>query len=444
MKRFLPIILSIVTFGCPVYAQNCQNQYWGTKAIYQPQQQKYTPVPGGYKAVFINYVGRHGARHLTKDVSTYSAYAILQKADSAKALTAAGQKLKFMVVSLQTIEHPHLKSISKRGAMEQQGIAARMLANYPDVFKGNYCANVYITKEERTKQSSEAFLTGLRYAPDNACAKPTVNNDDLRFFSIAPAYAGFEENGNWQQPMQLLEKAVKPAGFDTRFLSRFLKDTFIAKMSIAEQDQFIDDIFGFSSIINSIQAEIASKDYRKSDLDFRSLITCDELSLLDKLNSADDFLKKGPGTDINGIQVRDAVPLLVSFINTTDNYIANKKVAAELRFAHAETIAPIAALMGLSDASTAATDIIHFDKVWQADKVIPLSSNIQWVLFKNGRDKYLLKCLLNEKEVSIAGLPSKTFPYYTWDSVRAYYLNKLNKLHVNLNDDMHAYLMNLK
>lgn len=440
------ICIAVLIFGffSAASAQNCQNQYWGTKTIYEPQQKKYVPVPKGYKPVFINYVGRHGARHLTKDVFSYPAYAVLQKADSAKALKSDGYKLKQMIVRLQEIERQGLKAISTRGAAEQQGIGARMLLHYPEVFKIPYCVNVTLTKEERTKQSSEAFLKGLKYDPNSTCAEPKVNNDDLRFFAIAPAYADFEEKGNWKPQIEKLEKAVKPAGFNAHFLGRFFEKSFTDKMSADEQNQLIDDIFGFSSITNSIQAEIASHDYKKSDLDFRSLITCDELRVLDMLNSADDYLKKGPGTDINGIQVRDAVPLLVSFINTTDSYIAHKNLAAELRFAHAETIAPIAALMGLSGATTVASDITQFEKVWQASKVIPLSSNIQWVLFKSNKGKYLVKCLLNEKEVGIAGLPTKIFPYYAWDSVRAYYLNKLNKLHVNLNDDMHAYLMSVK
>src|SRR6202000_1931045 len=111
----------------------CNDQYWGTKTLYQPRQKKYTPAPASYKPVFINYVGRHGARHLTKDVAGYAAYSILQKADSAKALKPDGYKLKQMVVLLQKIEQPNLKSISVRGAEEQQGIGARMLLHYPNI-----------------------------------------------------------------------------------------------------------------------------------------------------------------------------------------------------------------------------------------------------------------------------------------------------------------------
>ena len=41
---------------------NAQNLYLNTKTPYQPQQKNYAAPPKGYMPVFINYVGRHGAR----------------------------------------------------------------------------------------------------------------------------------------------------------------------------------------------------------------------------------------------------------------------------------------------------------------------------------------------------------------------------------------------
>ena len=129
---------------------------------------------------------------------------------------------------------------------------------------------------------------------------------------------------------------------------------------------------------------------------------------------ADDYYKKETGINNNGIQVRIAVPLLVDFLKTSDEFI-KKRVALtpSYSFAHAgETIAPFAALLDINtaDKATKTTDIVP---VWQASKIIPLSSNIQWIFYKKqGLDKYLVKILLNEKEVHITGMPVNGFPYY--------------------------------
>ncbi|MBW4888215.1 histidine phosphatase family protein [Mucilaginibacter sp. HMF5004] len=443
MNRIAPFVLFIISVcSLSVQAQTCADKYWGTKTVYQPQQTKYTAIPKGYHPVYINYVGRHGSRHLTKDVAGTLAYTLLQKADSAKALTPEGYKLKAMVDLLQKIEKPLLKSISLRGAEELQSIGERMRLRNTGIFKPGYKVSVTITKEERTKQSAEAFLKGLQYPPDGNDAR--IDNDMLRFFSIAPAYLDFEKNGDWKVQMEKLTKVNKPNDFDSKIINRFFTKAFSSQLNSNTQYEFTDDIFGFSSITNSIQKEISNAGYTSSQLDFRSLITCDELRVLDLLASADDFLKKGSALNADGIQVRDAVPLLVSFINTTDAYIQKQNLVADLRFAHAETIAPFAALLGLSGASKPTTNILQYEKVWQASKVIPLSSNIQWVLFKDSKQNYLIKFFLNEKEVSIGGLSTPIFPYYKWNAVRAHYLNKLKKLHVELTGNMHEYLLNLR
>jgi hypothetical protein len=181
------------------------------------------------------------------------------------------------------------------------------------------------------------------------------------------------------------------------------------------------------------------------DVDFKSFFTCDQLTALSISDSADEYLKKGPGADNNGIQVRVAVPLLVDFIKSADDFIRSGKYNAELRFAHAETIAPFAALLQIAGADKSGTNLSQISKVWQASKVIPLSSNIQWIFYKkNGSEEYLVKILLNEKESSITGLVPVRKSYYKWKDMRAFYMKKLASFHIMLTDDMNAYLADLK
>ncbi len=147
----------------------------------------------------------------------------------------------------------------------------------------------------------------------------------------------------------------------------------------------------------------------------------------------------------NGVQVRIAAPLLADFINTTDAFLKSKSVGADLRFSHAETIAPFAAIMNIKGASESANDVMKFNQNWKAENVIPFSANIQWIFYQNkSNGKYLVKFLLNEKEAVINGLPTNSFPFYTWSSVRAFYLKRLKMLNFGLQDDAHKYLLNVK
>jgi len=426
-------------------AQQCGDNFLGTKTPYKNPSQKYTPAPAGYFPVFINHVGRHGARHLLKDVKTTFAYALLFQADSANELTNDGKHLKQMVIALQKVETDNIKFISAEGKNELAGLGKRMYLNYGNVFKTKVSLSVAVTKEIRTKQSADAFLQGLNSKlRDSATVKFYNDDTGLRFYDLSPAYKKFEAGVDIGAMTLALEKADHLPEIDKDVISKFFTADFLNKLDEKQQAKFVTDVFGFTTIVYSLNAEINQKGYQPADFDFKSFFTCDELQKLGEMDSADENLKKGAGTDIDGIQVRVATPLLVDFINTTDDFVNTGNYTACLRFAHAETIAPFAALLQIASADKAAKDLSGLNTNWQAAKVIPLSANIQWVFYKRkGTPDYLVKVLLNEKEVPIDGLSPKSFPYYKWSDLRVLYINKLDKLHVKLTDDMNAYLSNL-
>ncbi len=444
--KFLTFVVFSLLFQIQVYSQDCKEIISGTKTLYKPQQKKLTPTPAGFEPVFINYVGRHGARHLTKPVNASLTYQMLMHADSAQALTPKGKILKQMVLKLQKVEQPYLKFISDRGKTEQQEIGARMLSNYKPVFQHPGNIKITTTKEVRTEQSAKAFLEGAGISSKTDSLKFENNNtDELRFYDVAPAYLAFKEDGNWQKQMLLLAQQNHIESFNQSLVSHFFKEGFLKKINQEQIDELVDDIFGFAAIVPSVETEIKTAGFTIADLDIYTLFTCEELAKLSLMDTASDYLLKGPGTDNLGIQVRIAVPLLVDFINTTQNYIDKRSMVANLRFAHAETIGPFAALLGLEGASASSKSILNFKQVYKAEEVIPLSANIDWILYrKNSTQDYVVKFLLNEKEVHVTGLKTNIFPYYNWKDVHEYYLQKLNLVHASLTEDMHQYLLKSK
>jgi multiple inositol-polyphosphate phosphatase/2,3-bisphosphoglycerate 3-phosphatase len=442
MKKVLPTLLLTIACYFTASAQNCGSGFLGTKTLYKAAAHKYTPPPAGYKAVFINHVGRHGARHLTKDVKSTLAYALLFEADSANALTEKGKKLKQMVIALKKIEKGNTKSISDEGKDELTSLGERMYANYPTVFSKPVHLKVAVTKEIRTKQSADAFLTGLDSKLTDTAVAVFYNDDtDLRFYDLAPAYKTFEGKVDDGAFKTALNKAAGLQKIDDAVTARFFTPDFLDKLTYDQKAKFVEDIFGFATVVYSLKAEITQAGYQAADVDFGSFFSCDELQKLGELDSADENLKKGPATDNNGIQVRVAAPLLVDFINSTDDYIKTGDYNARLRFAHAETIAPFAALLQIATADKASKTPAELNRNWQAANVIPLSANIMWVFYKKQDTRgYLVKVLLNEKEVHISGLPTRTYPYYKWSALRTFYLDKLNRLHVNKAGDMGVYL----
>lgn len=126
-------------------------------------------MPAGYKPVFLNHLGCHGARNLTKDVAKSVAWNLIFKADSAQALNQRGQQLKAALVLLQKVELRHLESISEIGKQELKEIAERAYGTEPLFFAPNLLST---TSKERTKQSAVAFLDGLSTATHGKISTP--------------------------------------------------------------------------------------------------------------------------------------------------------------------------------------------------------------------------------------------------------------------------------
>jgi len=446
MRIIILSLLLVIVLPFGAFAQKCNSDFLGTKTLYKSPGPRYTPAPKGYEPVFINHVGRHGARHLTKDVRSTLAYSLLFKADSLNALTAKGEQLMQMVIALQKIEKGNTKFISAEGKDELRSLGERMYLNYPNVFKGNLNLDVAITKEIRTRQSADAFLVGL-----NGKLKDTVSatfhNDDvaLRFYDLSPAYKIFENSMDSDAAMLAIEKADDFKVINFSVAHRIFTAGFLKQLDEDQQSKFVADIFGFATIVYSLKTEIRGGGDESRNLNFESFFTCNELQKLGEMDSMNEDLKKGPGKNNDGIQVRVAVPLLVDFLNTTDEFIKTGKNDARLRFAHAETIAPFAALLQIASADKPIRNIGKSKTNWNASAVIPLSANVQWVFYKRkGTSGYLVKVLLNEQEEKIDGLNSKSFPYYQWRDLRAFYLKKLERLKVKTSDDMSLYLQNLQ
>ena len=441
------LIAALCFFGfVPLFSvsQPCKESFLGSKTLYKSQQQQYVAPPEGYLPVFINHVGRHGARYLTKDVNTTYIYQMLLQVDSLNGLNEAGKLLKEKILLLEKIEKKNIKSISYSGKAEQAGLADRMFANNSNVFTVKKpVLHISYTKEIRTLQSCDAFLAELDTKINEPVIIKQLNDTTLRFYDMSPSYNDYKDKGNWHHYLQQLKESIKYNELTSQVVQQFFTRSYFKYLTEKDINRFISDLFGFVIIFYSIAQEIKDARYQISDVDMESFFTCTQLSTLAKIDNAEDYFLKGPGADINGIQVKIAMPLLADFIKTTDAYIKTKKVNVQLRFSHAETISPIAALMGLSSETTKQVNDIN--RVWNADKVIPLSSNIQWILYqKPGSENYLIKFLLNEKEVPVKGLTTKTFPYYNWNAVRGFYIKKLNSFNTNLNNDFVQFLKEIK
>lgn len=428
----------------------------GTKTPYPKPPSRYTPPPAGFSPVFVNHAGRHGSRFSTKAGSNLTVLALLQQADDRHALTAAGRQIKNMALRLFSIEKGNYENISLSGQAEQAGIGERMRSVYSPVFDGKEI-QVAVTKKIRTQQSADAFLKAfsgyagkIKYRDGE-----DVQENVLRFYDVSPAYLSYKKSKAVQSPLDSLDNDPRTKQAISNICAQLFKKEFAGRLinegvpcKVAEKPVkingalFTESLYDLYGVQFSIGNEMAEKGYTKDSIDFGIAFSEKDLDWFQFKNSAADFLEKGPGTNAGGIQVEIAAPLLIDFISTTDSAIGTGiHKAAVLRFTHAEAISPFAALMGIPEAASPAASIFAYDHQWKASSIIPMSANIQWILYTNGNE-YLIKILLNERETALP-VPTDTYPYYNWKEIRAYYLQKLRAMHTGLGEDMHGYLLSV-
>lgn len=419
-KTIFFLLLSAGAFG---------QQYTGTKTVYPYKQVDYTPVPKGYTAAYVNYTGRHGSRFMTKAGSDVKLLDLLSKAQ----LTPLGDSIRQMTTAFLQVEKNNYENITLLGARELQEIGARMRKRDRTAFKGRGMT-VEVTHKKRTKQSADGFLKAFAgYKGKKEFLIVQENNENvLRFYDLSPAYEAYKDGPVIATRLDSLEKDARSQETAARVCARIFAPGY--NLSAKEQAAVTEWLYDLYSIQFST---ILEKQAAGVHYDFGKAFSTQDLQWLERKNSYADFLEKGPGLDTLGIQTRIAAPLLMDLVLSTDSLVKGQlKLDAVLRFSHAEAISPLATLMGIREASQPSFDD------WKAENIIPLSSNIQWIIYSKGKQS-LVKILLNEREVGLP-IPTSTYPYYKWDDVKAYYLNKLKKIGVQPGDDMHSYLLNIK
>ena len=165
-------------------------------------------------------------------------------------------------------------------------------------------------------------------------------------------------------------------------------------------------------------------------ISLQNFFTSLDLYNLWRVNNVREYLEKGPTPLNDGLNYFIATPLLKDFLSTANNAVQEGGVSGDFRFAHAETIIPFAALIGIPKASKEINNISKIQDEWLDFDIAPMAANIQWIFYSNSEGNVIVKMMLNEIEVDF---PVKTdiHPYYYWDDVYIYYNNLLDKIENN-------------
>jgi len=408
---------------------------------YPTPEAKYTKAPAGYKPFYLTHYGRHGSRFHQPADHYHELYNTLAKADSLGKLTDLGKNLLERAKYLDEYAAPRAGDLTQLGVAQHQGIAKRMVKNFPELFKNDAYVEAYASTSTRCVVSMAAFLEELR------AQKPKLNihqeSGKYLMAFISPLdfgkIIGESNTPAWQKENEKLYSHVDP----TRMMRAIFSDTAYIQKNV-NAGELYSRIY---EIGNSLQGS------PEIEFSFDDLWTESELSARWHAQNAwwYSVLGNNPFAQKQGLE--NARPLLKNFLDVADKVIAAdtakadktgkaaKKTTATLRFGHDTVIFPFAVLLQLENGTQKTgietTDMENLHKTWRDYEISPMAANIQIVFYKSAKmgAPILVKVMLNEIEQTLPvtcdpqgpSAGSRTFkncpaaPYYRWEDFRDFY-----------------------
>jgi len=369
-----------------------------------------TKAPRGFKPFYISHYGRHGERYHIGYHNYTRPLEVLAPLDSAGQLTPTGHEIVAGLQAMYAAQDGMEGILTQKGAQTHRGIASRMYARYPRVFRQRgrdsvFCAS---TRVPRVIQSMDNFVLSLS-GKARRLKFSTYTGDRYTAYLCKPVR---ERPG--KNEVRVWCDSVFNADFPSaRILGEMIADPAVASAVLLRNPSIVDRILYGGAI---------ARCFDTPQFDVFDYFTEDEIYLWWKLCNTDNFNDCAASLENGGYRPREVGgPILQDIVSRADEAVAGGSRCADLRFGHDSGIMPLVALLNL-DGMGEAVPAVKSSERFLVFKEIPMGSNLQVVFYRNRRGEVLAKFLLNETERTIPALADVAVNgvYYPWPELRAY------------------------
>ena len=310
-----------------------------------------------------------------------------------------------------------LGDLTTVGERQHHGIGRRMAQNFPELFK-----TPGVKIDARSTVVIRCILSMIAECEELAAANPTaqIHNDvseSLQYYLNQP----------WEGTVKAEGK--KGDKEETEYKQKYTHPERLMKALFNDQQWVYDNVAAgdFMRRLFDVAANMQSHD---TDIELLSLFTDEEVYDQWRIRNVGWYLDYG-ASPVSGTKMPfSQLNLLKNIIETADTVTQTQ---ATLRFGHEVCVMPLACLLELDNCGMAVENLDELDTYWRNYRIFPMGCNIQLVFYRPKKGKagdILVKALLNERETY---LPAQTdnWPYYKWQDLRQYYLNKIEAFEKN-------------
>ena len=425
-KKVITIVLCCSTLGATAQTAReeiKENIYLsGSNYLDYDNQLSTTPLtaaPKGYEPFYMSHYGRHGSRWLIGEGDYLGPLGILREAHAAGKLTAEGENVLKKLEDFYPTTIKRLGELTTVGERQHHGIGSRMAKNFPEIFKTK---NVAI--DARSTVVIRCILSMEAECEELAAANPTarIHND------VSESLQYYLNQGWSDRLRQASRNGRKVRG---SYEHKYSHPERLMKVLFNDQTYVYDNIRA-SSLMRQLFEVAANMQSHDTDIELDSLFTEEEIYDQWRMRNIGWYLDYAAAPQTGAIMPYSQVNLLKNIIETADTIVDNSKAhtpQATLRFGHEVCVMPLACLLELGSCGAQVENLDTLDNVWRNYRIFPMACNVQLVFYRPKKGKtgdILVKALLNEREMTMPVQPVNG-PYYRWQDLRQYYLDKIRK-----------------
>lgn len=381
-----------------------------------------TPAPKGYEPYYMSHYGRHGSRWLISERDYTMPIAALKSALEAGKLTPLGEETLKKLEAFHPTTINRLGDLTTVGERQHHGIGLRMTQHFPEIFK-----SPGVKIDARSTVVVRCILSMIAECEELAAANPTaqIHNDvseSLQYYLNQPWEGIVKEQGKTgdKEYREAQEKYTHP--------ERLMQSLF-------NDQQWVYRNVMAGDLMRRLFEVAVNMQSHDTDIELLSLFTDDEVYDQWRIRNVGWYLDYGswPGADCK--MPFSQLNLLKNIIETADTVTQTQ---ATLRFGHEVCVMPLACLLELDNCGMAIENLDELDTYWRNYRIFPMGCNVQLIFYrpkvKKGKaanastpttgSDILVKALLNEREAYLP-IDTNSWPYYKWQDLRKYYLDKI-------------------
>lgn len=371
--------------------------------------------PDSLTPVFLNHVGRHGARFLSSSKYTTSLMRALQKADSLHSITSEGRELMNICRTVVSRTAGRWGALDSLGMAEQRAIASRAFTAFRPLFDNtrinaisSYVPRCILSMSEFTHQ-----LSRLDNKVEITTSSGRQNSPLLRPWDSDSDYAAFMDAGEWRRVYDDFLSKYVPVSVAVRVLGRDYP---------FEGDDAKDVVLNIYKVLTGCAA-------MSLEVDMDRFFTDEEMNAVWSVENLHHYLTHSSST-LSSAPADMSSALLENLLTTMREAVEGRNpYSVMLRFGHAETLMPLFALMHLPGCYYMTN---YFDTVglhWRDFYIVPMAANLQMILFRADSGRYYVRTDLNETPVPL--IPGRSAIYTPWEAAEEYLVRCL-PLHMQI------------